>query len=82
MDGNTSLKRARLAPSRNIGDQRMFENSDYFLPTAYIETFAQEVRARPVGTETRGDSPDSEDENTSEHEDKNVSCASSKTFGT
>ncbi|OSD06825.1 hypothetical protein PYCCODRAFT_1442362 [Trametes coccinea BRFM310] len=39
----------RLAPlgGRQAGDRRVMEDSDYFLPTSFVDTFAKEVRSRP-----------------------------------
>ncbi|KAI0704566.1 hypothetical protein C8Q76DRAFT_631002 [Earliella scabrosa] len=68
MDGNTSLKRARLARGRKIGDQRVFE-SDYFLTTEYVNRFANEVRARPQTTAKSGDKDKDTTEISDEEED-------------
>ncbi|KAI0676297.1 hypothetical protein C8Q78DRAFT_960152, partial [Trametes maxima] len=47
MDGNNSLKRMRPLGGRKIGDARVFEESDYFLPQSFADRFANEVRSRP-----------------------------------
>ncbi|KAH9846255.1 hypothetical protein C2E23DRAFT_872456 [Lenzites betulinus] len=47
MDGNNSLKRMRPLGGRQVGDTRVFEDSDYFLPQAFVNTFANEVSRRP-----------------------------------
>ncbi|KAI0362962.1 hypothetical protein BV20DRAFT_959256 [Pilatotrama ljubarskyi] len=44
MDGNNSLKRVGTIGGRSAGDLRTFE-SDYFLPTAYVDKFANEIKA-------------------------------------
>ncbi|CDO74426.1 hypothetical protein BN946_scf184764.g2 [Trametes cinnabarina] len=49
MDGNNSLKRMAPSGTRKIGDARVFDESDYFLPTEYVEQFAHEVRGRQLG---------------------------------
>ena len=51
MDGNNSLKRVQLLAGRKVGDTRVFEESDYFLPKEYMERCANKVRARK--TESR-----------------------------
>ena len=45
MDGNNSLKRFAPVGNRGIGDARAFE-SDYYLPTSYVDKFANEVKSR------------------------------------
>ncbi|RDX50672.1 hypothetical protein OH76DRAFT_1455223 [Lentinus brumalis] len=45
IDGNNSLKRLATSQGRQTGDMRTFE-SDYFLPRAFVDTFANEVKAR------------------------------------
>ncbi|KAH9847640.1 hypothetical protein C2E23DRAFT_729996, partial [Lenzites betulinus] len=49
MDGNNSLKRMRPLGGRQAGDTRVFEDSDYFLPQAFVDTFANEVSRQPRG---------------------------------
>lgn len=46
-DGNNSLKRLQLSEGCSSGDIRTFEDSDYFLPTSYVDSFANEVRSNP-----------------------------------
>ncbi|KAL7278859.1 hypothetical protein ACG7TL_006690 [Trametes sanguinea] len=46
MDGNNSLKRIAKVGDRSIGDTREFSESDYYLPTAFIEKFRNEVKSR------------------------------------
>ncbi|OJT09099.1 hypothetical protein TRAPUB_1 [Trametes pubescens] len=48
MDGNNSLKRMAALGGRQVGDRRTFHDSDYFLPTAFVNEFAHEVRSRPL----------------------------------
>ncbi|OSD03883.1 hypothetical protein PYCCODRAFT_1424523, partial [Trametes coccinea BRFM310] len=47
MDGNNSLKRLAPLGGRQVGDRRVFEDSDYFIPTAFVDSFAKEVKSRP-----------------------------------
>jgi hypothetical protein len=45
LDGNNSLKRMRSARGqREAGDVREFTDSDYFLSSAYVDTFENETR--------------------------------------
>lgn len=44
MDGNNSLKRVARIGERAVADQREFTESDYFIPTEFVERFANEVR--------------------------------------
>ena len=48
MDGNNSLKRLAPLGGRRVGDERVFHESDYFLPTSFVNSFARDVRARPT----------------------------------
>jgi hypothetical protein len=48
MDGNDSLKRMRATKDHKAADQRVFSDSDYYIPLNEINTFANEVRARAV----------------------------------
>ncbi|KAI1792846.1 hypothetical protein LXA43DRAFT_886785 [Ganoderma leucocontextum] len=45
MDGNNSLKRFAPVGNRDIGDTRTYQ-SDYWLPTDFVDKFANEVKAR------------------------------------
>ncbi|RDB25832.1 hypothetical protein Hypma_006599 [Hypsizygus marmoreus] len=47
MDGNNSLKRIRGIGDRQVADTRIFEASDYFLPSEFVNRFANEVKAPP-----------------------------------
>ncbi|EMD33855.1 hypothetical protein CERSUDRAFT_55723, partial [Gelatoporia subvermispora B] len=46
VDGNNSLKRMAKVADRQVGDSRVFSESDYFLPEDYVNTYAHEVKAR------------------------------------
>ncbi len=46
LDGNNSLKRLRQHGNRNVGDRRIFNESDYYLSAEYVKNFAHEVKAR------------------------------------
>ena len=64
MDGNNSLKRLAPRESRNAADLRKFEN-DYFLPRAFVDQFAGEVKTRQPQSKPNlvsNDSSDSEDD--------------------
>ncbi|KAH9885847.1 hypothetical protein C8Q73DRAFT_620026, partial [Cubamyces lactineus] len=63
MDGNNSLKRLAPLGGRRAGDSRVFRDSDYFLPAAFVNTFAGEVRAKP---KPEDDDDDDDDESAEE----------------
>ncbi|KAG6895281.1 hypothetical protein C0992_002165 [Termitomyces sp. T32_za158] len=44
LDGNNSLKRVGLPGDRQVGDLRTFEDSDYYLSTEFVNSFANEVK--------------------------------------
>ena len=46
MDGNNSLKRVRTLGKRQTADLRVFSESDYYIPMAEVDKYANEVRAR------------------------------------
>ncbi|OCH83864.1 hypothetical protein OBBRIDRAFT_815682 [Obba rivulosa] len=46
IDGNNSLKRMAKVGSRDVGDTRIFSQSDYYLPDDFVDQFAHEVKAR------------------------------------
>lgn len=46
MDGNNSLKRINGIGNRQVSDTRIFEDSDYFLSTEFVDRFAHEVKSR------------------------------------
>jgi hypothetical protein len=57
-DGNSSLKRVAKIGDCAISDDRVFEDSDYFLPQNYVDQFAGEVGCRRAATPTRdGENP-------------------------
>ncbi|KAI0782170.1 hypothetical protein C8Q75DRAFT_795935 [Abortiporus biennis] len=73
-DGNNSLKRMSTSAlgNRVAGDTRTFEDSDYFIPQAYVDKFANEVRAQkspPVGKNVSSPSWDEEDEGDDNEDD-------------
>ncbi|KAG6884212.1 hypothetical protein C0992_006742, partial [Termitomyces sp. T32_za158] len=47
VNGNNSLKRVKLTGERTIGDDRTFEESDYYLSQDYVDRYAHEVKSRP-----------------------------------
>lgn len=47
IDGNNSLKRLDGVGKREVSDTRVFGESDYYLSEEFVNTFADEVRARP-----------------------------------
>ncbi len=55
MDGNNSLKRIAKIGDRKAGDTRIFQDSNYYLPTDYVEKFAHEVKARKLPEEDSED---------------------------
>lgn len=46
LDGNNSLKRMATVANRMTGDTRTLEDSTYWLPTSYVNRFANEVPGR------------------------------------
>lgn len=46
MDGNNSLKRVAKIGDRAVADLREFADSDYFLPTEFVDRFKDEVKAQ------------------------------------
>ncbi|KAI0744667.1 hypothetical protein C8Q76DRAFT_764263 [Earliella scabrosa] len=48
MDGNNSLKRIATSSGRELADLRVYEDHNYFLPREYVDSFAGEVKSRPV----------------------------------
>lgn len=47
IDSNNSLKRLDGIGKREVSDTRVFGESDYYLSEEFVNTFADEVRARP-----------------------------------
>ncbi|KZT70622.1 hypothetical protein DAEQUDRAFT_633977, partial [Daedalea quercina L-15889] len=45
LDGNNSLKRIACVGDRQQSDRRVFESSDYYLPTTFVDHYAGEVRS-------------------------------------
>lgn len=48
VDGNNSLKRVAGIGSREVSDNRVFKESDYYLSKDFVNTFAGEIKARTV----------------------------------
>lgn len=46
MDGNNSLKRIATNANRVAADTRVLDNGEFFLPTSYVDRFANEVSGR------------------------------------
>ena len=58
LDGNNSLKRMKSAcGQREVGDSHTFNNSNYFLSNAHVDSFENEVR-RPVQVYTKEEPED------------------------
>jgi Kyakuja-Dileera-Zisupton transposase len=55
IDGNNSLKRVRQVGNHTIADQRVFEDSDYFISREYVNQFADEVKAQKSTRNSDGD---------------------------
>ncbi|KAI0371572.1 hypothetical protein BV20DRAFT_1035216 [Pilatotrama ljubarskyi] len=64
IDGNNSLKRIAKFGHREVADTRDFDESDYYLPAAWVDQFKDEVRshrsreARQQATEERAEDDD------------------------
>ena len=66
-DGNNSLKRMLPVGGRAAADTRLFTDSDYFLPRAFVDRYANEVTSRRTHRHreiTTGDSDDESDTDT------------------
>jgi hypothetical protein len=46
MDGNNSLKRMAMTANRSASDTRQLCDSDYFLPSEYVDQYANEIRGK------------------------------------
>ncbi|KAI0338442.1 hypothetical protein BDW22DRAFT_1337893, partial [Trametopsis cervina] len=66
MDGNNSLKRMATSAHRTAADTRVLDDSDYFLPSDYVDRYANEVRGRsskgPAVSHKNRDADDSSDD--------------------
>jgi hypothetical protein len=62
VDGNNSLKRVGPLGEREEGDCRVYDSSDYFLPTEFVDRYACEVKSRTKSTDD-DDIHDAPDEN-------------------
>ncbi|GAW02457.1 hypothetical protein LENED_004115 [Lentinula edodes] len=51
LDGNNSLKRMQGAGNRQVADDRIYQDSDYFLPEEYVNQFGNEVPRGRTQTE-------------------------------
>ncbi|KAH9850690.1 hypothetical protein C2E23DRAFT_734479 [Lenzites betulinus] len=58
MDGNNSLKRMRPLGGRKVGDDRVFSDSDYYLPQGFVDGYANEVHSKTRQSDARPSSPD------------------------
>lgn len=55
------MKRIRTAANRQTGDTRTLEDSDYFLPQAFVDKFAHEVKSKnSKGPAVRSSSSDTD----------------------
>lgn len=45
VDGNDSLKQIARIGSQDVGDQRCFSDSDYYIPTEEVNEWAREMRS-------------------------------------
>ncbi|KAH9855188.1 hypothetical protein C2E23DRAFT_724520 [Lenzites betulinus] len=57
MDGNNSLKRMRPLGGRKVGDDRVFTDSDYYLPQGFVDAYANEVHSKAKQADPRPSSP-------------------------
>ncbi|KAI0343135.1 hypothetical protein BDW22DRAFT_1329220 [Trametopsis cervina] len=63
MDGNNSLKRMATATHRTAADTRSLEDSDYFIPSSFVNRFANEVHGKiSKGPTVKHNRLDSDDE--------------------
>ncbi|KAG6893368.1 hypothetical protein C0992_010286 [Termitomyces sp. T32_za158] len=52
VDGNNSLKRVGLPGDRQVGDARVFKDSDYYISNDFVNLFADEVKkSRPPASD-------------------------------
>ncbi|THU96505.1 hypothetical protein K435DRAFT_664315 [Dendrothele bispora CBS 962.96] len=61
IDGNNSLKRIKGITGRVVSDTRVFTESDYYIPSEFVDKFAHEVKSRREDHDKTG-SDGSEDE--------------------
>ncbi|KAG6892822.1 hypothetical protein C0995_002333 [Termitomyces sp. Mi166 len=45
MDGNNSLKHIKVIGTQQIANSRCFDQSNYFLPTDFVDKYTDEVKA-------------------------------------
>lgn len=69
VDGNNSLKRLDGVGKREVSDTRVFGESDYYLSEEFVNTYADEVKARPKEKPVV-DNDDEEEENTGDWVDE------------
>ena len=60
IDGNDSLKRIAKVGTRDAADTRILDDSDFFLPSSFVDKFADEVpqrlpKAPAIGSEESDD---------------------------
>ena len=68
LDGNESLKRLAQIGDRQVGDERTFEASDYYLSTSFVDSFADQVKSKRTKDPPECDMAD--DENDDSGDDK------------
>lgn len=54
VDGNNSLKRMATTGGRTQADERVFEDSDYYLTEEFVNRYADEVNSRPAAADADG----------------------------
>lgn len=52
MNGNNSLKCIKAIGAQHISDMRCFDKSDYFLPSEFVNKFADEVQGQTTVEDT------------------------------
>ncbi|KAK7441340.1 hypothetical protein VKT23_016587 [Stygiomarasmius scandens] len=77
-DGNNSLWRMATVAGRRVADQRVFADSDYYLPVEYVDKYTNEVKARPSLDDNRGN--DDNDNDIDEEDGGDPTDGSAATF--
>ncbi|KAH9913734.1 uncharacterized protein B0H18DRAFT_1108583 [Fomitopsis serialis] len=54
VDGNNSLKRLAALSTRKVGDARVFHNSNYYIPDAFVNRFTGKIRPQQPQPEANG----------------------------
>ncbi|KAI0681926.1 hypothetical protein BC835DRAFT_1311737, partial [Cytidiella melzeri] len=69
MDGNNSLKRIATTAHRTAADTRTLDDSNYFVPLAFVDCYANEVRGKASkGPAVKRKNEDSDDESNNDHD--------------